>query len=83
MADIKKGDRVRILVNTPLGEPVDGVVKVVQDKVGKPIGVQLDNFIAYGHELDGATDEKVKTDSKTGISYGTGWWTLPENVEVL
>ena len=83
MADIKVGDRVRVLIDTPEGTPVDGTVVVVQDKAGKHIGVQFDNFVAGGHECDGAVDEKTKSDPVTGVTYGKGWFTREENVEVL
>lgn len=83
MADLNVGDRVRVLVDTPQGEPVDGVVAVVQDVPGKYVGVELDHFIATGHSLDGAIADKEKTDPETGVNYGRGWWTLSNNVEVL
>lgn len=83
MATLKEGDRVRILVDTPTGEPVDGTVRSVSKDSGKKLGVELDNYVAGGHELDGLTEQKIKTDNNAGISYGTGWWTLTDNVEVL
>lgn len=83
MADLKVGDRVRILVGSPGGEPVDGTVKVIQDEPGKQVGVELDNYVATGHSLDGATDAAEKNDANTGVNYGKGWWTLEEDVEVL
>lgn len=83
MADLKVGDRVRILIDTPGGEPLDGTVKVVQDTPGKKVGVELDNYAATGHSLDGQTEAPEKNDPTTGVNYGKGWWTLEENVEVL
>lgn len=83
MADIKEGDRVRILVGSPEGTPVDGTVRVVQDTPGKKVGVELDHYVAGGHSLDNKLDEKEKTDTNTGVTYGKGWWTLDEDVEVL
>jgi hypothetical protein len=83
MADLKVGDRVRVLVATPQGEPVDGTVAVVQDVIGKGVGVELDNYVATGHSLDGELTDKEKTDPETGVTYGKGWWVLSDNVEVL
>ena len=83
MADIKKGDRVRVLVDTPENTPVEGTVQIVQDVPGKHIGVELDNYVAGGHTLDGKLDDKEKTDDATGVTYGKGWFTREENVEVL
>lgn len=83
MADIKVGDRVRVLVDTPENTPAEGTVRVVQDKPGKHIGVEMDRYVEGGHELDGKLDEKVKTDGTTGVSYGKGWWTREENVELV
>jgi hypothetical protein len=83
MADIQVGDRVRVLVDTPENTPIDGTVVLVQDIPGKHIGVELDNFAPGGHTLDGELDEKEKTDSVSGVTYGKGWFTREENVEVL
>lgn len=83
MAELNVGDRVRVLVDSPTGEPVEGTVRVVSDKAGKALGVELDNYVAGGHELDGKTENKVKPDPVTGVTYGTGWYTLTDNVEVL
>lgn len=83
MADIKVGDRVRVLVDTPDNSPVDGEVVVVQEDAGKHIGVKLDNYVAGGHTLDNKLEEKEKTDAQAGVTYGKGWWTREENVEVL
>jgi hypothetical protein len=83
MAQLKEGDRVRVLVDTPEGTPVDGTVRVVQDTPGKKVGVEFDNYVAGGHSLDNTLDDKEKTDTATGVTYGKGWWTLEDNVEVL
>lgn len=83
MADLKVGDRVRLLIDTPQGEPVEGTVRVVQDTPGKKVGVEFDNYVATGHSLDGKLDDKEKTDNATGVTYGKGWWTLEDNLEVL
>lgn len=80
---LKVGQRVRVLVNTPEGTPVDGTVRVIQKKPGKPVGVELDNYAAFGHTLDGTLDAAEKLDNSTGARYGKGWWTLEDNVEVL
>lgn len=79
---LKVGDKVRILIDTPTGEPVTGTVKVVQDEPGKKIGVELNEFVKSGHSLDGLL-EKEKVDASTGHRFGKGWWTLEDNVEVL
>lgn len=83
MADLKVGDKVRVLIDTPEGVPANGTVVVVQDEAGKKVGVQLDNYVLGGHSLDNKLDEKEKTDPATGSTFGKGWWTLEENVEVL
>ena len=78
---IKKGARVRIIIDPPGGLPVEGVVKVVQDLPGKKVGIELDHFIDFGHSLDGLVDERF--DPARNMTVGRGWWTLEENVEVL
>lgn len=83
MADLQAGDRVRLLIDTPEGEVVEGVVRVVQDTPGKKVGVELDHYVLGGHSLDGVLDEKEKSDPDTGTIFGKGWWTLEYNVEVL
>ena len=83
MAQLNEGDKVRVLIDTPNGTPVDGTIRVLQDKPGKHVGVELDNYVAGGHSLDGKLDEKEKTDGSTGVTYGKGWWTLEDNLEVL
>lgn len=77
---LKVGDRVTILVNTPEGHPVKGTVRVVQDEVGKKVGVELDEYTVYAHSLDGLVDEREQGSGLPVI--GKGWWTLEENVEV-
>ncbi len=70
-SSLKTGQRVRILVDTPAGVPVDGIIRVIQDVPGKKIGVELDKFTNYAHSLDRLVEE------------GKGWWTLEENIKVL
>ena len=45
------------------------------------VGVELDHFVDYGHSLDQLVKER--TDPVRGITVGTGWWTLEENLEIL
>lgn len=80
MADLKVGDKVRILVDTPENTPVRGTVKVVQDTPGKTVGVELDEHALGGHSLDGELSAE-KVDQNTGSRFGKGWWTIAENVE--
>lgn len=82
MADLKLkvGDKVRIIIDPPAGIPQTGTVKVVQNKPGKMVGVELDHLADYGHSLDGLVEERV--DASRNITVGKGWWTLPENVEL-
>lgn len=77
---LKEGDRVTILVDTPEGHPVKGTVKVVQDEVGKTVGVELDDYTVYGHSLDGLVDEREQGGGLPVV--GKGWWTLEDNVDV-
>ncbi len=77
---VQEGDRVTILVGTPEGHPVKGTVKVVQDEVGKTIGVELDDYTLYAHSLDGLVDEREQGDGLPVV--GKGWWTKEEDVEV-
>lgn len=77
---VKKGDKVTILVNTPEGFPVKGVVAVVQDEPGKKIGVELDEYSLYAHSLDGLVDEREQGNGLPVV--GKGWWTLEEYIEV-
>lgn len=83
MANLAVGDRVRVLIDTPNDEPIEGTIVVLQDKPGKHVGVELDNYTATGHSLDGKLTDKEKTDPETGVTYGRGWWTLEDSVEVL
>jgi hypothetical protein len=78
---IKSGTRVKIIVDTPGGQPVTGTVKVVQDLAGQQIGVELDDFVDYGHSLNGLVEERH--DATRDITVGKGWWTLEGNIEVL
>ncbi len=80
MSQVKEGDRVTILVNTPQNVPVKGTVRVVQDEPGKKIGVELDEYTAYAHGLDGLVDEREQGDGLPVI--GKGWWTLEDNIDV-
>ena len=75
------GDRVTILVGTPEGHPVKGVVRVLQDEPGKKVGVELDEYTLYAHSLDGEVDEREQGSGLPVV--GKGWWTLEENIEVL
>jgi len=80
---MKEGQRVRILIGGPLDQVVDGTVRVVQDKPGKKVGVELDNYAETAHTLDDALDVPLKTDEATGRSFGKGWWTLDDHCELL
>lgn len=77
---VKEGDRVTILVDTPQGQPVKGTVRVVNEEGGHQVGVELDEYVAYGHSLEGLVDEREQGGDLPVI--GKGWWTRPENVEV-
>lgn len=77
---LKEGDRVTILVDTPEGHPVKGTVRVVQDKAGKTVGVELDDYTVYGHSLDGLVDEREQGSGLPVV--GKGWWTTEDNVDV-
>ena len=77
---IKEGDRVTILIDTPEGHPVKGTVRVVQDEAGKKVGVELDDYMVYGHSLDGLVDEREQDGDLPVV--GKGWWTTEENVKV-
>lgn len=78
-SSLAEGDRVNILVGTPEGHPVSGVVRVVQDEAGKKVGVELDEYTVYGHSLDGLVDEREQGDGQPVV--GKGWWTTEEDVE--
>lgn len=79
---MKKGNKVRILVDTPMGVPLTGIVRVVQKDPGKSIGVELDAPVIGGHSLDGVIDREL-VDPTTGFTVGRGWWTREENVEIV
>lgn len=76
----KVGQKVRVVIDTPTGQPEFATIRVIQDKVGKKIGVEFDLSLAGGHSLDGKL-EPEKVDPNTAIKYGRGWWTLEENIE--
>lgn len=81
VSSLAVGDRVSILVDTPEGHPIKGTVRVVQDEVGKKVGVELDDYTVYGHGLDGLVDEREQGEGLPVV--GKGWWTLEENVQKL
>lgn len=77
------GDRVTILVDTPNNEPIKGTVRVLNDpeeNPGQQVGVELDEYTAYAHSLEGEVDEREQGEGLPVV--GKGWWTLPENVVV-
>lgn len=78
---LKVGDHVRLIIDPPNGVVCEGTVRVIQDQPGKRVGIELDHFTDYAHSLDGLVEERV--DESRGLTVGKGWWTLPENVEVL
>jgi hypothetical protein len=69
------GDRVKIYHDGPGGtQGLEGTVRVVQDETehpGKLVGVELNHHHPIAHEIDGL------------VPHGYGWWTRPENLEVL
>lgn len=79
--ELKQGDRVRVVIDPPNGVVCEGTVKVVQDVPGKKVGVELDRLTDRCHSLDGLVEER--TDEVRGITVGKGWWSLPENLEVV
>lgn len=81
MKKLQTGQRVKIIIDPPNGQPAEGIVRVIQDEPGKMVGVELDHFTDYAHSLDGRVEEK--TDPVRGITLGKGWWTLEENLEIL
>lgn len=83
MAKYKEGDKVVILTDTPEGRPVKGTIKVVQDEVGKKIGVELDEWTPYAHSLDGLVEEKEQPGAaeQNLPVIGKGWWTNEENID--
>jgi hypothetical protein len=78
---LKKGQKVRIIIDPPNGQVAEGKIAVIQDEPGKQIGVELDHFTDYAHSLDGLVEERV--DPARNITVGKGWWTLEDNLEVL
>ena len=75
------GDRVTLVTDTPEGRPVKGTVVVVNDAKEDPghqVGVELDDYVATGHSLEGLVDEREQGDGEPVI--GKGWWTRPENL---
>lgn len=81
MAKITKGTRVRIVLDPPNGQAAEGTVVTVSKEPGKGLGVELDRLTDYCHSLDGKVEERV--DAVRGVTVGKGYYTLPENVEVL
>ncbi len=79
--ELEIGQRVRIIIAPPGNSPVEGSIRVIQDVPGKKLGVELDNFVDYGHSLDGIVEERV--DEARGIVVGKGYWTLPSNIEII
>jgi hypothetical protein len=77
---LSEGDRVTILVGTPEGHPVMKKGGVVQDEVGKKVGVELDDYTVYGHSLDGLVDEREQGGGLPVV--GKGWWTTEEDVDL-
>lgn len=83
-AQFKEGDRVVIITNTPNSQPVKGTVRVVNDakeNPGQQIGVELDEWTAYAHSLEGVVEEREQGEGEPVI--GKGWWARPENLEKL
>lgn len=85
VSQLKEGQRVRILIGGPQDNVVEGTVRIIQDEVGKKVGVELDNYYETAHELDGILAETapLKNDEASGRSFGKGWWTLDDHVEAL
>ena len=82
---ISIGQRCRILVGLPEAQVLEGTIRVLNSgkkDPGHQIGVELDAPIRYGHSLE-LELEREKVDPDTGISIGRGWWTLPENIELI
>lgn len=78
----KAGDKVRLLFGSPTGEPLEATVKVVQDEVGKKIGLEFDSLQPYGHSLDGLVEER-EDPSGQGPTVGKGWWVTEDDIEKL
>lgn len=82
--ELKVGDRVVIITDTPNGVPAKGTIRVLNDKeenAGQQVGVELDEWTAYAHSLEGEVEEREQGEGQPVI--GKGWWTLPSNVEVI
>ena len=75
------GQRVKIIIDPPNATACEGTIRVLSEAPGKKVGVELDHFTDYAHSLDGKVEEKI--DPVRKITIGKGWWTLPENVEIL
>lgn len=78
---VAEGDRVTILTDTPEGRPLTGTVRVVNEEGGHQVGVELDDYVVYGHSLEGLVDEREQGGGQPVI--GKGWWTRHENVQKL
>jgi len=76
MANLIVGDKVQVLVDSP-----QATVAVIQDVPGKQVGVVFSKSVANGHDLDGETTQVV--DPETGRRYGKGWYSRPENLEII
>ena len=64
LKNLKVGQKVMVY-NAPDGKAAATIV-VIQDAVGKKIGVKFVDHHPSGHTLDGKCEK------------GYGWWTLPE-----
>lgn len=76
---LEVGDRVTIVESTPEGRPLKGTVRVLNDAKEDPghqVGVELDDYVVYGHSLEGVVDEREQGGDKPVI--GKGWWSRPE-----
>ncbi len=77
---VKVGQRVRIVKDTPDGTPVEGIVRIVQDVKGKEIGVWMDLPSPNGHALDHQLKSKLLSPKPT---LKLGWWTTKNNIEAI
>ena len=78
------GDRVTIVTDTPNGQPLKGTVRVVnsaEENPGQQIGIELDEWTATAHSLEGVVEEREQGGDLPVI--GKGWWTRPENLDKL
>jgi hypothetical protein len=75
------GDAVRVAMDGPMGMPVEGVVRVLQDVPGKTVGVELNQLTDYAHSLDGVVEERF--DAERNITIGKGWWTTENRLEKI